>query len=128
VRKATIALVGLAGLGVLLYSSSFIEGFVSGIEGHPGLPSCVSSHGQSGAQQAIENSPFARTSGLSVLAITEVKKISANAQKVECKAMAILSSGQKGTVSYTFTNDPSFGGGRYYIQASLDLAGFKPYP
>jgi hypothetical protein len=41
-RKATIALVVLAVVGVLLYyfSGGLIEGFVSGLEGHPGLPSC----------------------------------------------------------------------------------------
>lgn len=128
VPKTIIALVSVVVLGLLLYFSGFIEGFISGIEGHPGLPSCESSHGQSDAKQAIENSPFAKTSSISVLAVTEAKKVSANAQKVECTAMAILSSGQKGIINYSFTNDPSLGGGKYFIQASLDLASFKPYP
>ena len=127
-RKTTIALVGLAVLGVLLYFSGFIEGFIYGFEGHPGLPSCASSRGQSGAKQAIENSPFAKTSGIAILVVTEAKQTSANAKKVECTAMVILNSAKRGIINYSFTNDPSLGGGRYYIQAALDLASFKPYP
>jgi hypothetical protein len=113
---------------VLLYFSGFMEGFVSGFEGHAGLPSCDSSHGQSDAKRAIENGPFAKAGGINVIALTDAKKISANAQKVECTAMVILNSAQKGVMNYSFTNDPSLGGGPYYIQASLDLPSFKPYP
>lgn len=131
-RKGAIALAGLAVLGVALYYSGFTEAFVESFTwsaaGHAGLPSCQSSHGQSDAKHAIENSPFAKTNGIAVIVITDVKQISADAQKVECTAMAILNSAQKGVINYSFTNDPSLGGGQYYIQAALDLPSFKPYP
>jgi hypothetical protein len=105
-----------------------MEGFVSGFEGHPGLPSCDSSHGQSDAKRAIENGPAVKASGITVIALTDAKKISASAQKVECTAMVILNSAQKGIINYSFTDDPSLGSGKYYIQASLDLPSLRPYP
>jgi hypothetical protein len=127
-RKYLIALVSVGVLGVLLYFSGFMEGFVSGFEGHPGLPSCDSAHGQSDAKRAIENGPFAKANGITVIAITDAKRVSASAQKVECTAMVILNTAKKGGINYSFTNDPSLGGGQYYVQASLDLPSFKPYP
>jgi hypothetical protein len=127
-RKYLIALVGVGVLGVLLYFSGFMEGFVSDFEEHPGLPSCDSSHGQSDAKRAIENGPFAKANGINVIALTEAKKISASAQKVECTAIVILNTATKGVINYSFTNDPSLGGGQYFIQAALDLPSFKPYP
>jgi hypothetical protein len=128
VRKFAIALFGLVVVGVLLYFSGFFEGFISGFEGHPGLPSCESAHGKDDAKRAVENSQVIKAANISVLIITEPKKISASAQKVECTAMTILSSAQKGVVNYSFTADPSLGGGQYYVQSALDLPSFKPYP
>lgn len=127
-RKTLIFSGGLALLGALLYSTGFVEGFMSGFEGHPGLPSCDSSHGQSDAKQAIENGPLARSSSITVLAVTDPKRVSASAERVECTGMAILNSGQRGIINYSFTNDPTLGGGKYLIRASLDLPTFKPYP
>jgi hypothetical protein len=127
-RKKMIALATVAILGVLLYFSGFIEGFTSGFEGHPGLPSCGSAHGQSDAKNAIENSPWAKTSGIDVIAINDPKTISANAQKVECTATVLLNSARKGVANYSFTNDPALGSGRYYVRASIDVGSLMPYP
>jgi hypothetical protein len=118
----------LALLASGLYLTGFFEGFMSGFEGHPGLPSCSSSHGQDDAQQAIDNAPFAKASSITILALTEPKSLSASAQKVECTGMVILNTGRKGIINYSFTNDPSLGSGKYFVQASLDLPSFKPYP
>jgi hypothetical protein len=75
-RKATIALVGLAVVGVLLYfSGGLIEGFVSGIEGHPGLPSCESSRSQSDAKKIFENGPAAKTYGIANLSVDDARKV-----------------------------------------------------
>jgi hypothetical protein len=128
VRKTIVAFVGLVVLGLLLHFSGFLEGFREGYEGHAGLPSCGSSHGQSDAKDAIENSPWAKRLGITVLAVTDAKTISANAQRVECSAAMILNSAQKGVVNYSFTNDPSLGSGKYYIRAELDVGSVKPYP
>jgi hypothetical protein len=89
-------LVGIAivfgALCLALYFSGFIEAFISGFEGHGGMPSCDSSHGKSDAKQAIENAPFAKSYGITIVAITDAKTISADTHKVDCKAMVILNS------------------------------------
>jgi hypothetical protein len=46
-------------------------------EGHAGVPSCASSHGQSDVKQAINNGPAAKTTGLAVVGIIDVKTSSA---------------------------------------------------
>jgi hypothetical protein len=125
VRKVIVAVVGVIVLAVPLYFSGFFEGITSHIEGHPGLPSCKSSHGRADAKKTIEKSTFFETSGLAVTAITEAKMIAANAQKVDCIATVILSGGQKGIVNYSFKNAPSLGDGRYYVEASLDFLSFQ---
>lgn len=104
------------------------EGFVSGFEGHPGLPSCASSHGQSDVMRAIDDSPFAKTSGLAAISIGNPKTVSANAQKVECTATVILNSARKGPVNYSFTNDSSLERGKYLVHASLDPESFTSEP
>jgi hypothetical protein len=121
-------LAGLAVLVVGLYFSGFAEGFVMGFEGHPGLPGCDSSHGKSDAQRAVDNSPWAKTSGIAVLAISDMKTLSANGQKVECSAMVILNSAQKGTMTYSFEPVPSLGSGQYYVKTSIDRDSLTPYP
>lgn len=101
---------------------------MSGFEGHSGSPSCDSSHGQSDIKRAIEGSPLAKTSGIVVVAVKNVKTISATAEKVDCAATAILNSAQQAMMTYSFTNDPALGRGQYYVQAKLDTDTFKPYP
>jgi hypothetical protein len=128
VRKTTIVLASLAVLGLVLYFSGFTEGFMMAFEGHAGLPSCGSSHGQSDAKRAIENGPTAKTTGVAVIAISDTKTISANAQKVECAATAILNSAQKAPMIYSFTSDPSLGSRSYLVRAKVDLESIKPYP
>jgi hypothetical protein len=128
VHKTTIVLAALTVLGFVLYFSGFTESFVMAFEGHAGLPSCASSHGQSDAENAIENSPTAKTTGVAVIAISDSKTISANGQKVECTATAILNSAQKAAMIYSFSLDPSLGSGRYIVRAKIDLDSIKPYP
>lgn len=127
-RKRAIALIVVVGLGTLLYFSGFYEGVVSGFEGHPGLPSCESSHGQSDTKRAFEGSPFAKSSGIAVIGMSDVKTISTTAKKVECTATALLNNAQQAAISYSFTNDPALGGGQYYVRAELDTNTFKPHP
>jgi hypothetical protein len=127
-RKTIIGLAVLAVLVGGLYFSGFAEGFVSGFEGHPGLPGCNSSHGRSDAQRAIDNSPWAKSSGIAVVAISDTKALSANGQKVECSATVILNSAQKGMLTYSFAVVPSLGNGQYYINASIDADSLTPYP
>jgi hypothetical protein len=86
VRKLIIALIGLAILWSVLYFSGFTEAFMYGFEGHAGLPSCDSSHGRSDAKSVLENAPFAKTLHINIVAITEAKMTSGNAEKVECQA------------------------------------------
>ena len=127
-RKVAIVLSSLTVLGLLLYFSGFIEGFMMAFEGHAGLPSCSSSHGQSDAKRALENGPAAKTSGLVVIAISGTKTISASAQKVECAATAIFNNARQGALNYVFTSDPALGSGNYIIRASVDPDSIKPYP
>jgi hypothetical protein len=115
-------------LGLLLYFSGFTEGFMMAFEGHAGLPSCSSSHGQSDAKRALENGPAAKTSGVVVIAISGTKTISASAQKVECAATAIFNNARQGALNYVFTSDPALGSGNYIIRASVDPDSIKPYP
>lgn len=68
--KLILALIGLAILGGVLYFSNFTEAFMAGFEGHGGLPSCGSPHGQSDAKSALENAPFAKTLHINIVAIT----------------------------------------------------------
>jgi hypothetical protein len=63
---------------------------------------------------------------ITIVALTDAKKISANAQKVECTAMVILNSARKGVMNYSFTKDPSLGNAPYYIQASYAAFGHCP--
>lgn len=126
-RNAGIVLISLLALGLLLYYSGFIEGFISGFKGHAGLPSCESSHSQSDAKRAIESDVLAYGS-IVITAISNAKTISANAQKVECTAMVILNSAQKGVMDYSFTKDPSFGAGQYYVKAAIEPDSLRPYP
>jgi hypothetical protein len=127
-RKAAIVLASLAVVGLFLYFSGFTEAFMTGFDGHPGLPSCASSHGQSDVKRAIENGPNAKMTGLAVIGMTDVKTISANAEKVECTATAILNSAQQGLMNYSFTSAPSLGTGQYFIHAKVEPDSIKPYP
>ena len=129
IHRSFLVLAGLAALGTGLYFTgnvdAFVENYAWSRDGHPGLPSCDSSHGQSDAKRAIDNSPFAKTYGIAVVVLSQPQKVSANAQKVECTASVILNSAKKGTMSYSFSADPSFGFGKYLVQAALDLPSFE---
>jgi hypothetical protein len=128
VGRTAIVLIAMTGLGSVLYFSGFFEGFISGLEGHPGLPSCDASHGQSDVKRAFEGSPLAKTSGIAVIGAIEVKTISLTAKTVECAATASLSYAQQAVISYSFTNDPALGGDQYYVRVKLDTDTFKPCP
>jgi hypothetical protein len=131
-RKTLVAVALLGAAAVGLYASGFaegfVEGFISSVHGHPGLPSCESSHGQSDAKRAIENSPLAKTTGLSVIALTDPKTLSIAAQKVECSATIVLNSARKGVLTYSFVADASMGSGKYLIRASVDPDSLVSYP
>jgi hypothetical protein len=131
-RAGVIGLVVLVCAAVALgrpFISSFISAFISGFSiGRGGLPSCDSSYGQSGAKQAIENSPLAKTSGITIIAMSDAKTISATTEKVECKATVILNSAEKGIIDYRFTKDSSLGRGQVFIRAFLEADSLQPYP
>ena len=90
-----------------------------------GIPACHHANrtrGQLDAKKALENAPLAKSIGIAIIAITNAKTISANAQKVECTATAILNSATDGTINYSFTNDPSLGRGKYSSVPTLSAA------
>jgi hypothetical protein len=126
VSMGTLILVALAVAG-WYYGPGFISSFMWGYEGHAGLPSCASSYGQTDAERAFENSPFAKTSGIEIVAMSDVITISAGPEKVACKATIILNSSRQGIMDYSFSKATSLGAGQYFVQASLDLETFHPY-
>jgi hypothetical protein len=128
VRKLVIALAGMTALVAILYYSGFVESFIYGFEGHAGLPSCDSSHGQKDAKNAMENSPMMMTLHLSIVDISQIKTISANTEKVECQATIILNSAQQGLLNYSFNHGAGMPTGKYFVRSALDLESFKPYP
>jgi zinc-ribbon domain len=93
-----------------------------------GLPTCDSTDGQAGAQQAIEKSPSGKTLGITILSIKDTKTISYTNDKVECKATVILNSAKTGIMDYSFTNNSSLGNGTYLIRASFEIDSFKTIP
>jgi hypothetical protein len=121
-----IVLVSAAILG-WHFISTFISTFISVFDGRGGLPSCDSSRGQSGAKQAIENSPLAKTLSIAIIAMSDAKTISATTEKVECKATVILNSAEKGIIDYSFTNEPALGRGKYYIRSVLEPDSLQPF-
>ncbi len=125
-RKIIIVLMAAAIFGPL-YSSGFVSGFISGFEGRDWLPSCGSSDGQSGAQEAFDRLPSTKSAGVKIIALSHVNTISASADKVECKAVVILSSGIKAVMNYSFTSDPSLGMGKYIIRSSIQPNSLKPF-
>lgn len=118
---ATVAIAIYLGRG-------FVYGFVTGFEGHPMLPSCGWSVAEPGAEHAFENSPYAKTFGLTVVALTNPQTISSSRNAVECKATVILNNSRKGIIDYSFTSDPSLPQGQYYIRVVPEEDSFKPYP
>lgn len=83
---------------------------------------------QSDVKRAIENGPTAKMTGVAVIGMTDVKTISATAEKVECTATAILNNAQQGLMNYSFTSAPSVGTGQYFIHAKVEPDSIKPYP
>ncbi|WP_407146296.1 hypothetical protein [Bradyrhizobium sp. ORS 86] len=118
----------LLGLGGAFYFSGASDSLVAGLEHQAALPACDSSHGVDDAKKAIENSPAAKSSSLTVVALTDAKSLFVSDSKVECTGVVILNSARRGTINYSFTKDPSLAAGTYLINAALDLPSFKPYP
>jgi hypothetical protein len=114
-----------AAIVAILYYSGFISGLQNGLEGHGFLPSC--SRAESDLKTTFENPPFA-ASGLRLVAVLDAMTISSDPKKVECKATAILSNSQKAIIDYSFTTDPSFGFGKYYVRIFVEPDSLKPYP
>jgi hypothetical protein len=132
--KGIFIVVGIIVIVLALYFSgfatAFVENFIFGFEGHPGLPSCTSSHGQADAKSAYENAPLIKTIGITIIAIHDVKTVSSNAKKVECSAIVVLNNGNEGTLSYrsySFAIDPAFGYGRYYVRSEVKLETIHPH-
>jgi hypothetical protein len=123
VRKTAIISASLIALALVLYFTGFTKGFMSGFEGHAGLPSCASSHGQSDVKRAFNDSPAAKTTGLAIVGMVNVKTSSADASKVECSATALLNSAQQGVVSYSFL---PMGSGQYYVHAKIEPESIGP--
>jgi hypothetical protein len=57
ITKSKYAIGAALLIGALPYFSGFIEGLVSGFEGHPGLPSCDWSRAKDEAKRAWEGAP-----------------------------------------------------------------------
>jgi hypothetical protein len=127
-RRLWLFLIVLVAVGGLAYYSGFVEAFIFAFEGHPDLPSCDSSHGKDDAKRAMDNSPFAKSSNLNVIALINPKTISVSGTKVQCQATAVLNMGQQVVMDYSFTKDASFGAGHYYVQASFETSTLRPYP
>lgn len=127
-RRLLVILVALVAVCSFLYYSGFVEGFVTGFEGHAGLPACDSSHGKDDAKRAVENSPFAKSNNLTIIGVINPKTITANDMKVECQATALLNSAKQVVMDYSFTKQPGLAGAQYLIRASLDADTVKPFP
>lgn len=106
-------------IGALLYFSGFIEGFVSGFEGHPGLPSCDWSRAKDDAKRAWEGAHSVKLAGLTIISVSDPKPVSASREKVACNAKVRLNSGATGTIDYSFSLDPSVGAGHYLARAQV---------
>jgi hypothetical protein len=120
-RKIMITLAGISVLAVVLYSTGFIDGFAENFaaarEGHAGLPTCDSPHGQDFAKQATDNSPVAKQVSITVVLVSDVRKVSASAEKVECTSTVLFSDNTHGTMNYIFTKEPSQRSGQYLVRA-----------
>ncbi len=125
-RKIIIVLMAAAIFGPL-YSSGFVSAFISGFEGRNWLLPCDSSDGQSGAKEAFDRLPSAKSAGVKIIALRHVNTISASPDKVECKAVIVLSSGIRAVMNYSFTSDPSLGMGKYVIRSSIQPHSLKPF-
>jgi hypothetical protein len=122
-RKAMIPLAGIAVLAVVLYFSAFVdaftESFVAASEGHGGLPTCESSHGQEDAKRTSDGSPAAKQRGVNAVLVSNVRKVSTDAERVECTATVLLSDNTEGTMYYIFTKEPSQRAGQYIVRAGV---------
>jgi hypothetical protein len=126
-RKVMITLAGMAVLAVVLYFTGFAGGFAEGfvtsrdavLEHHAGLPTCESQHGQDDAKRASNDSPLAKQTGVAIVLMSDVKKVSISTDKVECSATAFLNDGKKGTMAYSFEKVASLASGQYYIHSKV---------
>jgi hypothetical protein len=127
-----LVVVVLVAVGGVAYYSGFASGFIEAFEfsfhGHPGLPSCDSSHGVDDAKRAMDNSPFAKSNNLNIIALINTKTLSVSETNVRCQATAVLNIAKQVLLDYSFTKDASFGSGQYYVQASFEADTARPYP
>jgi hypothetical protein len=107
------------------FTRSFAESRKAVLEHHPGIPSCDTETGLANAKAAMDNSPLLKTSGISTLAIRSAKTSSSSESRVECEGEVILSSSQKGPISYSFTKDPSVNA-PFLVQAKIDPDSLQP--
>jgi hypothetical protein len=77
------------------------------------------------AKAAMDNSPVLKKSGISTLAIRSAKTSSSSESRVECEGDVILSSSQKGPISYSFTKDPSVNV-PFLVWAKIDPDSLQP--
>jgi hypothetical protein len=128
-RKVMITLAGLSVLAVALYftgfAGSFAEAFVTSrdaaLEHHAGLPTCESQHGQDDAKRASDGSPLAKQTGIAIILVSDIKKVSISADKVECSATVILNNAKQGTMTYSFEKVASLASGQYYVHSKVTL-------
>jgi hypothetical protein len=92
------------------------------------LPACETSKAQSEAKSALENGPFAKTSNIKILTMTDVKPIMSSDDEVSCEATVILNNAHAGIMYYNFRRDASLPMDQYMIESQLELETFHPYP
>jgi hypothetical protein len=107
------------------FTRSFAESRKAVLEHHPGIPSCDTETGLANAKAAMDNSPALKSSGISVLAIRSAKTSSSSESRVECEGEVILSSSQKGPISYSFTKDSSVNV-PFLVWAKIDADSLQP--
>lgn len=129
-HRLWIAIALCIAAAITLYlKRDFIYGFIAELEwaqeGHPGLPSCDSRIAQTDARRAFENSPLAKTFGITIVNFANPLTLSASKSRVECKATVILNSSATGYIDYNFRTDSSLPRGKYLVLAALEMDNFK---
>jgi len=131
-KRRNFRLIAIAGGALVLAAIciwlgiGLVYGFITGWQGHPGLPSCESSHGQADAKRAMENSPFAKNLSLTIITMTDPKSVALNSNRVVCQATVIFNNSEKRTLGYSFTKDPSMPSGQYLVRAWLGADSSQP--
>ena len=117
-------LVALIAIFLALYfGRGFVYGFIAGFEwqqeGHPGIPSCDSSIGQSDAKRALEGSPIAKTLNITIVTFANPRTLSISESRVECHATVMLNSSATDSIVYSFSKNSSLPRGQYLVRANL---------